>query len=301
MPRLPFRGAAAAALLLVPLASGCADDASYAEAVETAALDMEEAGASRSTGDALTVLDADAAPVQSVSQTTAGAPAARQLRRTATLRLRAADYADALQRARETAAQYAASVDGEASQRYADRVETTLTLRVPSARFDSLLAALSGLPGEVEARTVDVDDVTRQTADLGARLETKRAAEASLRELMGRSGSIEDVLAVQTRLQQVREEIESAEAQLRVLRDEVSRSTVTLTVYEASAAGITAGPGFFAQAGRALAAGWDGLLELLLGLLTVWPVLLLAGAALGWTRRRLAARRGPRPAAVPAG
>lgn len=284
MNRPPF-WAAAAALLLVPLAlSACAEEATYAEA------DMELM-AEEATGDAAS--RSMAAPTVNASQVDApeAEPASvRQLRRTATLRLRASDYAEALAEARETAAQYAATIDGENSQRYTDRVETTLTLRMPSSRFDSLLAALSELPGEVESRTVSVDDVTRQVADLGARLETKRAAEASLRELLGRSGSIEDILAVQTRLQQVREEIESTEAQLRVLRDEVSRSTITLTVFEASAAGITAGPGFFAQAGRALVAGWDGLLTLMLGLLTVWPVLLIAGVALWWFRRRWSAR-----------
>ena len=286
MPFRTLRGAAVAALLLVPL--GCADETTRYAEVDALAVEMEEADGAYASRAA-----SAEAPVQSVSQALDPADDApvRQLRRTATLRLRASDYAEALDGARETAAQYGASVDGEASHRYADRVETTLTLRMPSPRFDSLLAALSELPGEVEARTVSVDDVTRQVADLGARLDTKRTAEASLRELMGRSGTIEDILAVQTRLQQVREEIESTEAQLRVLRDQVSRSTITLTVFEASAAGITAGPGFFAQASRAVAAGWDGLLELVLSLLTVWPVLLIAGAALWWVRRRWADRR----------
>lgn len=68
-----------------------------------------------------------------------------------------------------------------------------------------------------------------------------------------------------------------------MLRDEVSLSTITLTVFEASAAGITSGPGFFAQAGRALARGWDAAAEFILVMLTLWPFLLggrLGGAPL---------------------
>lgn len=217
----------------------------------------------------------------------AAPPADRLLVRTASVRLRAEDHAEAVGRARALAAAVGGFVGDESSQRYADRVETTLTLRVPAPRFDTLLAAVSALDGEVESRSVSVDDVTRHVADVEARLGAKRAAEAQYLALMSRSGSIEDVLAVQARLQQVREEIESAEAQLRTVRDQVALSTIRLTVFEASAAGITAGPGWFARAGRAVAAGWDGVLELALRLLSVWPLLLLgAGGALLLRRRR---------------
>ena len=58
-----------------------------------------------------------------------------------------------------------------------DRSETTLTLRVPSDRFDATLDALAAL-GEVEPHAVTVDDVTCQVVDVEARLRAKRAAEA---------------------------------------------------------------------------------------------------------------------------
>ena len=224
-------------------------------------------------------------------------PTSRLLVRTASMSIRATNHARSVARARALADAFDGFIGNESSQRYSDRVETTLTIRVPAAQFDSLLEGASDLEGEVESRTVSVDDVTRQVADVEARLGARRAAEAQYLELMGRSGSIEDILAVQTRLQQVREEIESAEAQLRAVRDQVSLSTLTLTVFEASAAGITSGPGFFAQAGRAIVNGWNGLLELALGLLTVWPMLLIIGGVV-WLIARLRRRRLARRDAV---
>ena len=285
----PIRAALLAALLVPLLVAGCAEDATYADASYADAQDTAMAAEEAEADGAVPTV----AVAQTDVQTDAPAPAeARQLRRTASLRIRATDHARGVERARALAEAADAFVGDEQSQRYDSRVETTLTLRVPAAGFDALLDGLSGLPGEVESRSVTVDDVTRQIADTGARLETKRLAEAQLRTLLGRAGSIEDVLAVQTRLQTVREEIESTEAQLRVLRDEVALSTITVTLFEASAAGITAGPGFFAQAGRALAVGWDGAVTFVLGLLTLWPFLLAVGglvwAARRWRRRRIA-------------
>ena len=279
MPRLPLR---VAALLAVGALAACQSDAE----AEYATAEYAEADAVESTAgapDAPTRLASQVAPVQD----------GRLLVRTADVRLRAERHAEAVARARALVAEAGGFVGEEASQRYADRVETLLVLRVPAARFDALLAAVSALDGEVVSRSAAVEDVTRRVADVEARLQAKRAAEAQYLALMDRAGSIEDVLAVQVRLQQVREEIESAEAQLRVLRDQVALGTIRLTVFEASAAGITAGPGWFARAGRAVAAGWDGVLEVALGLLAVWPVFVVGAVVAVVLRQRLRARAAP--------
>ena len=274
---------ALAAILLLPLA-GC-QDASESPAF---GFENEYDTAESAAAAPMDAPMADAIPMRQASQVQVDtpAPADRELIRTASVRLRAEDHGEAVETARQLVDSVGGFVGNEESQRYSDRVETTLTLRVPNTRFDTLLAAVSDLEGEVESRSVAVDDVTRQVADMSARLETKRAAEAQYRELLSRSGSIEDILAVQTRLQQVREEIESTEAQLRALRDQISLSTIRLTVFEASAAGITAGPGFFSRAGRSIINGWEGILELTLALLTLWPLLLIVGGFVWLLRRR---------------
>ena len=262
-----------AALALSLAACQSESDVSYSDlATAEAAYDMAEADA--------------AAVVQPASQVEPPEPADRLLVRTGAVRIRAESHGESVARARALADALGGFVGDESSQRYADRVETTLTIRVPSARFDTLLAAVSALEGTVESRSVSVEDVTRRVADVEARLGARRAAEAQYLALLGRAGSIEDVLAVQVRLQQVREEIESAEAQLRAVRDQVALSTLAVTVFEASAAGITAGPGFFAQAARAVAAGWDGVVALTLALLTLWPLAVLVGVAAWLWRRR---------------
>ena len=295
MPLPRFRAAPRWAALALSVALAACQSETSMEAVEMDSIEMGSAAAdmsleARDSGptDGLVAGEVGQAPMPGAQP--APALADRQLVRTASVRMRAVDHSEATARARALVASVGGFVGNESSQRYADRVETTLTLRVPSDRFDSLLAAVSALDGEVVSRSVSVDDVTRQVADVAARLETKRAAETQYRALLSRSGSIEDVLAVQTRLQQVREEIESTEAQLRALRDQIGLSTIHLTLFEASAAGITAGPGFFSRAGRSVVEGWESVLEFSLGLLSVWPFLLVLGAIVWFLRRRLERR-----------
>lgn len=293
---LPRARLGAALVVAFSLAACQAAGDGYDASVES--LEMEQAAMDR----APTVQMAPPPPpgVPGPGVVVADTAARRELIRTARVVLRADDHAEAVERARQWTTRFRGYVGGEASRRTDDRVETTLTLRVPAARFDTLLAVVSDLPGRLDERSVEVDDVTRQTADTAARLRSRRAAEARYLDLLGDARTVEDVLAIQVRLDAVREEVEAAEASLRALRGEVAMSTIRLTVYEASAAGITSGPGFLRRAARAVAGGWDGALELLLVGLALWPLWLLLGlgvwlarAARRRRRDRLAARPGP--------
>lgn len=290
MSPIPRAGRVLLAFVFLAALSGCqsADEAAYSEAtaptVEEPSLDVRDVSAPAARdgagGDPIPVGDA---PVLG-----------RELVKTGTVVLHADRYAEALERARGWTRLLGGTVTDEESRRTDTRVETTLTLRVSSARFDTLMTVLSALPGTLDARAVAVEDVTRPVADTEARLRVRRAAEARLLDLLDDAESVPDVLAVQTRLDAVREEIESAEALLRTLRGDVAQSTIHLTVYEASAAGLAPGPGFASRAGRAVAAGWNGFLEAVIVIAALWPLWLTVAAVvllLRWVRRRLAPRR----------
>ena len=110
----------------------------------------------------------------------------------------------------------------------------TLTLRVPAARFDETLERLRDLDGEVIAEATRESDVTRQIIDLGARIANLEASEASYRVLLERAERIEDVLAVQSRLDGVRGEIEQLNAQLQDIEGDADLSTLTVSLIPAA-------------------------------------------------------------------
>ncbi len=233
------------------------------------------------------------------SQAADTAAVERKLIRRANVRLRVDDYAEARAAVAALAERFGAYVGGENERRYGGRVENTLTLRVEAERFEELMGALLGV-GEVEARAVDTEDVTRQYVDLAARLRARRAVEARYAELLARANSVEDVLAVERQLAQVREEIESATGQLRYLRNQVALSTITLTLVEESVGGLAAGPGFRTRIGRAFEAGWAGVQALVVGFVGLWPLWLLVLLTLPFVRRyerRRKVRRAADPAA----
>jgi hypothetical protein len=103
-----------------------------------------------------------------------------------------------------------------------------VSFKVPQAKFEETLSSLRSLAVSVESETVTGQDVTEEFTDLSARLRNKEATEASLLELMKKSGSIADILEVQRELTQVREDIERLKGRLDYLEKNIAMSTVTV-------------------------------------------------------------------------
>lgn len=118
------------------------------------------------------------------------------------------------------------SGEGEKSRRSA-----TIVVRVPADHLDAFLSAVSS-NGVVISRSENVQDVTMDYVDVESRLEALRTEQESLLALLEKAGSLQDVLAVQDRLTQVRGDIESYEAKLRTMQTLVANSTVTIRVDE---------------------------------------------------------------------
>ncbi len=86
------------------------------------------------------------------------------------------------------------------------------------------------MDADVVAEATREQDVTGQVVDLQARIENLEASERSYRELVARATDVDDILAVQTRLDQVRGEIEQLTAQLEQLEGQAALSTLTVTL-----------------------------------------------------------------------
>ena len=217
------------------------------------------------------------------AETVPAALAGRQLRRSADLRVSVESFDETLREARSVARRYGGLVTGEDGDLTGDLARTTLTLRVPSDRFETAVDALAGL-GTVEQRSVSVDDVTAAVVDLDARLRAKRAAEARIVAMVAEANGFEQMLTLQGRLDGLRGEIESMEASARALRGSVALSTIRATFVPVGAVPPPP-PGVFAEVGHAVAAGWYGLLAVVLGVLPLWPLAVLGAMGFAAWRR----------------
>ena len=78
--------------------------------------------------------------------------------------------------------------------------------------------------------TTREEDVTSTVVDLEARIQNLQASETQYRTILAQAVKIEDILAVQTRLDDVRGQIEQLQAQHKELSGLASLATLTVTL-----------------------------------------------------------------------
>lgn len=107
----------------------------------------------------------------------------------------------------------------------------SLTVRIPAEKLDEFLSAVSEV-SNVISRNESVSDVTLQYVDMESRKKALLAEQDRLLELLGRVETIEDIISLESRLSEVRYQLESMESQLRTMDNQVSYSTVYLSIEE---------------------------------------------------------------------
>ena len=156
----------------------------------------------------------------------------------------------------------------------------SITIRVASDKFDAMIADLAKT-GKVMNQNISGKDVTEEYIDAEARLKTQRELESRLLKILAeKTARLTDLVEVEQKLANVRENIEKTEGRMRYLRDQASFSTLTVSIYEPSMLNTSTGGGFFYELGQAVKKGLSGFTSVLAGIITViialLPLIILA-------------------------
>lgn len=181
--------------------------------------------------------------------------------------------------------------------RYAD-----YTLRVPSSKFQSTMSQ-AGAIGNVTSSGTDSENITSQYIDQEARRDSLEVQEERLLAMLEKSEDVETLVALESRLSEVRYEIESIERQLRNWQMQVDYSTIHLTLEEVAVYTPTAAVQrtFGEKMSDALGDGWHGFVRGIQNLsislarsLPALVILALIAAAAVMVVRKLLRRRKPK-------
>ena len=198
--------------------------------------------------------------------------------KTASLKLEVKDHKRFSETVYNSIKQLGGYVAGEEQLMLEGMIETTVTLKVPVAQFETLINQLSGADNKVMERKISTDDVTAQVVDTQARLEAKKQMRLKYLDFLKQSKNMAEVLQVQQEINGIQEEIEAASGRVNYLQNQALYSTINLVYYQPLAGYNPSGeePGFFTRVTAAFRLGMNWLAEIFVALISIWPLLVLS-------------------------
>lgn len=168
-----------------------------------------------------------------------GVPLARKIIARATMSIVVEDtqaVVDALQTQLDAIGGYVANANLYRNSYEGDeRLQGTLTVRIPAAALETVMADLEALAVSVRDKTISREDVTDQYSDVQARIRNLEATENELREMLAEvrakpDATPEDILTVYRHLTEIRGQIEQAQGRKNMFDNLVGLSTLDLTL-----------------------------------------------------------------------
>jgi Domain of unknown function (DUF4349) len=265
-------------VLLMAMLCACANNAEKSEAL---AMQVNETAAK-------SVLAGQTKPLPDVDNNNA-----TNVIKIADYRFKVKDLNKSLQSIEVLVKKYPAQIVSSNLETSGKILENTMTIRVESKYFNDLLREIDKEAVIVHNRNIRTEDVGKQFVDLESRLRTKREVQERYKEILRRkAGTIEELLLAEKQIGELQEEIEATISRVNYLRDQVSLSTINLNFYTELDDDLSAADdnGIGKRIAAAGAIGLNGLIEITIGLVSIWPLCLFLGIVFILIRRKIRLR-----------
>ncbi len=201
----------------------------------------------------------------------------KKIIRNANLNLEVKDFTAYNTSLRQKIKQFGGYVAQEEQSQSDYKIENMVTIKVPVDQFDDAVNSITSDVKELKEKKVTSQDVTTEVIDTRSRIETKKQVRVRYLDLLKQAKNMEEILNVQSEINGIQEQIESAAGRIEYLNHASSFSTINLTFYQVlNATAIDNDkPSFATRFGNAFRSGWEWVGELSIGIVSIWPLLIL--------------------------
>ena len=177
-----------------------------------------------------------------------------------------------------------------------------LIIRIPADKVDSFVEHVSGVSNVVSSNE-NIEDVTLTYVDTESRVKALETERDRLLELMEQAQNMSELLEIESRLTDVRYQLESVASQLKTLENQVSYATVHLNISEVQEYTPVAEKTTWQRITEgfvdSLEGIWEGAVELFVWLLANSPYLVIfGGIGFGFVtllrKRKIRVKKAPR-------
>lgn len=220
---------------------------------------------------------ADSTSKKSTIQPNASVDWDKKIIKTATLKFEVKDFKNYTSIVYNTVKKFGGYIAQEEQNLTDEKLETSISIKVPVDQFESIMNQLPAGDAKVIERKITTDDVTGEVIDIKARLEAKKQMREKYIDFLRQSKNMQEVLQVQAEINNLQESMESVAGRVNFLNHQSAMSIIQLTFFQ-PLEGFKPGdsnPTFISRIAEAFKSGGSWIIDILIGLVTLWPLLLL--------------------------
>lgn len=174
------------------------------------------------------------------------------------------------------------SVNGNSYSHHSTRY-ASYVIRIPADKLNEFVEVVSEL-GNVTQKNESVEDVTLRYIDVESHKKALETEQERLLELLSKAENMEEILTIESKLSDIRYEIENYESQLKTMDNQIDYSTVSVYVDEVERVTDTGEKGSFEEIkerfGNSLYVVARGIRGLVIGILGSLPILIVCGGVI---------------------
>lgn len=181
--------------------------------------------------------------------------------------------------------------ENEDLQNNEQSISYTLKIRIPAAHFEKLIVGIENGKDKIESKNIQTRDVTEEYVDIETRLANKRDYLKRYKELLSKALTVKDILAIEQNISSLQEEIESKEGRLNYLKDQISFSTLNISLYKEKEFTNNYQDSFLTRVKTAVIQGWTSIVDFVLWAIGIWPYLIIIPAVFFVIRKIIRTRK----------
>lgn len=217
-------------------------------------------------------------------------PIERKIIRNAQINMQVEDIQKAFPKIERIVRYWNGYISSSNMQNNSNRMSNSIVIRIPNESLDTLLRLIEGQSIFINHSSISSTDVTEEFIDIESRLKTKKEVRERYLEILSKKAkTVEDVLLAEEQIRVLTEEIEAKEGRLRYLQNRVGLSTLTLSIYQKvkyAPTPVVYEITFLTKIKKAFINGWNIVLGILLGLVNIWPLVILFSLII-WKRKAI--------------
>jgi hypothetical protein len=234
----------------------------------------------------------EAAAVDSAASPASSVKTETKIIKTADLSFQTPDLNTSYESLKTGITKYKAIVQNDESGKNDESVYRNLTIRIPSQHFDIFISDISKGVKHFDRKEISQQDVTEEYVDTESRMKSKKKLEERYLQLLSKASKVSEMLEIEKKLAEIREEIEAKEGQLKYMQNRVSMSTVNIQMYTYNASESGATVSFGSKIWNSVKEGFNGLSNFMLSIISIWPFILIFVGLFVFIKRRFFKKKG---------